>query len=310
MTTRARALILLLFLLGAAPALPASGAGVEDLEERLRALRGRDAMAYFELGEEVAVESADRGGARLARELFVLAYEIDRSESQGAGRLGRSVCLALADLSRSAEERRWLLAMAEALDDRGGPASWPRAAERRRSDRVDARLAEGLSLYRAGDFNRARRILERRVAEERVASLPPDARRVIARVLRDIEQRLPLQEEQVRRVVRDEGRDRLKLSEASGGDPGPRLEPDGLLSIVALEARLLGQPVETWSATLAQRGGEPLLDVDPRELAAWFGVDPEAWLYRDGRWIREEPEDASAAPAEEAPRIDRPASRS
>ena len=70
---------------------------VPNIDERLASLDGTDAMAYFRLAEEVASEIPGDRGVKLARTLYVLAFELSRDES-GAPTLTRSVSLGLASL--------------------------------------------------------------------------------------------------------------------------------------------------------------------------------------------------------------------
>ncbi|MEC9372463.1 MAG: hypothetical protein VYC34_01410, partial [Planctomycetota bacterium] len=91
--------------------------------DRLESLTPSRPIDYFELAEEIAFEADNPEDERLASTLYVLSFELDRRRA-GAETLGRSVCLALAQLSKSEEERRWLLAMSKSLDRRDAPARW------------------------------------------------------------------------------------------------------------------------------------------------------------------------------------------
>ena len=75
--------------------------GVPALRQRLRDLKPSNPMAYLELAEEVADAAGGGGNLDLARHLFALAAALDPP------RLGRSGCLALADLAEGGNDRRW-----------------------------------------------------------------------------------------------------------------------------------------------------------------------------------------------------------
>ena len=91
-----------------------TGLPVPNLRERLEALNPSDPMAYFTLAEEVAYEADTRAERVLARQLYVLAYEIDHGLARASGRTGTltpSVCLGLAALADRADEVLWLRAL-------------------------------------------------------------------------------------------------------------------------------------------------------------------------------------------------------
>ncbi len=92
-------------------------AGSGEWLNRLEALNPADALAYFELAEEVADAAGDQLPHDLANRLYALAGVLDQP------RLGRSACLALADLQDHPQAKRRLLALASLLDQRGGVGS-------------------------------------------------------------------------------------------------------------------------------------------------------------------------------------------
>ena len=148
------ALVVIVMLIGAVRLLAqrTDTIGVPDLAERLAALDGTNAMTYFELAEEIAYEESSARALPVARQLYVIAYEVDRNAGAPIG-LGSSVCLALADLAESHADRRWLLMLADAMRGRAiRSAPTEQLADVAETDR----LIEAITHYRAGRFRDAR----------------------------------------------------------------------------------------------------------------------------------------------------------
>jgi hypothetical protein len=80
--------------------------------------------------------------------------------------------------------------------------------------------------------------------------------------------------------------------------PGPVLSPSELLGQLRLEAALLRGIHRLWSAQIQADAGEPLRDPRPEDVAMIFRVDPNAVLYRHGKWI---PDPARPVPAPSTP---------
>lgn len=257
---------------------PLDDIDVPDLQERLEALSPDRPMEYFRLGEAVAYESESDRAVRLARRLYILAFELDSS-----GRLGRSVCLALAELSIVDQERRWLLAMAEALDQRSGPARWSRLARGPGDDDSVELLQKALARFHTGAYRQVFRALDQPEVMRFVETLPQRDQRVIEMMNLELQRGGICRECQNKRVISEN--DDVRLCPLCGGDPGPRLTPDELMNAFGLEARLREVEPEQWSAQIAIDAGAPLRDVDPDELSSWFGVDPTRPYWRDGGWI-------------------------
>ena len=277
---RARALWLIFVCCLAAPA---PGVGVEGLESRLAALDPADPMAYFELAEEVAYEMPGDAAQDLARRLLVLSFELDRGSDAPVG-LGRSVCLALADLAVDAEERRWLVALGETFE--GGASAESGATEGSGDDDDALALADALARLRAGDVVRARRLLRRVDASETLAraGLPVSEASDLASDLARASDGAPR--------GRAAGGD-AELDPATGGNPGPSLDGAEFLRWIRAELALLGAEPRSWAAQTVVDRGRPLRDLDPGELRIRFGVDPGAarWApgdepgWRSGRWV-------------------------
>lgn len=253
--------------------------GVINLDARLSALTPHEPIGYFELAEEVAYEMSDVGGRRLARRLYVLAFEADRASPRPAG-LGRSVCIALADMSSRADERRWLYALAAVLGDTTEAVNWDPQIRDTASGETSVSLAEALGYFRAQDYRKAHRLLVR----DDVSALLDQYSHVVERG-RDLEamtdDAIGCIECRNSRIVRTGGsRERpYRICATCGGNPGPRLSSSEFIAQLRLESVLLNANHHSWSAQLTVDGGEPLRDVDPDELAASFGVDPAAFFW-------------------------------
>lgn len=252
---------------------------VHDLDARLASLTPERPMEYFRLAEEVAYESRSQRGVRLARRLYVLSFELD-----GDGTLARSACLGLAELSTTDDERRWLLAMAEALDRRSGPSRWSRLAAREgRGDGVEI-LATALARFHTGSYRQVHPALDSADVQSLLSTLSVEGRRVIEMIRLELQRGTVCRQCQNARVVQEGSGDKVRLCPICGGDPGPRLTPEELEDVFALEARLRNASTESWSARVMIDGGAPLRDVDPNQLSAWFSIDPTRPYWRDGGW--------------------------
>jgi len=279
-------LVCVIFSVSSAAA-PLDDVNVPDLRERLAGLSPDDPMEYFRLGEEVAYESRGDRAVRLARRLYILAFELDSS-----GRLGRSVCLALAELSVTDQERRWLLAMAEALDQRSGPARWSRLAAGSDGGEAVEILTTGLARFHTGSYRQVYRALEHADVQRLAETLPQRDQRVVEMMKLELQRGGVCRECQNKRVIAS-GDDDIRLCPLCGGDPGPRLSPEELISAFGLEARLREVSTDQWSVQIAMDVGAPLRDVDPDELSSWFGIDPTRPYWRDGGWSHQSAQEES-----------------
>ncbi|MBL0927773.1 MAG: hypothetical protein IBJ11_08990 [Phycisphaerales bacterium] len=292
---------------GPSRALPRSG--VAALGERLAALRPSEPMGYFNLAEEVAYEYTAEPPRRLARTLYILAFETDRRLRETAAApshpaLGPSAALALADLSPDADERRWLRSLAHAM---GGPADTPPPPATSQAPRD---LALALNRFRAGD---ARGVREQLLRQGRpgagrdlllASGLPAaDVDELIAEIAASAPgAACPRCRNE--RFVRGKPGDAeaIELCPVCKGNPGPGLRADRLASTLRAEGLLIGLRPQSWAAQTFLDGGRPLRDADPDDLAAAFGVDPLATVWKPGAgdwttgsWSR--PDGAEGAPA-------------
>ncbi len=256
---RSAVLVVILALAGALASLGAANRAavlrdrIPDLDKRLAALAPSRPAEYFELAEEVADAAESDAERALARQLFGLAGTLDTQ------RLGRSACLALADLAADGHDRRRLLALAWLLD-RGGGGSGDRThdADAHGSEAALA-VAEAFSFYRKGYGGRALEALQVSGAMELVEAHDQIFRGGAQRFLADCD------------LYR-------------GGGKKPAIAPVDLSRMLKVEAALLAGADRSWSAELLLSRGEPLVEVDPDRLAETLGVDPEAALWRNGRW--------------------------
>ena len=241
------------------PAKPA-----DPWKARLEALRPDSPGAYLDLGEEIADAAASAEQKQLARQLFSLAAALDPKH------LGRSACLALADLEDNATLKRRLLALASLLDPTGasslttagtpGTPGTPGAGRTvEYTSAAGLAVSEAIGRYRHGQGTQALAALKRTGAmellEAHAAALPGG----LNRFLEDCKQM---------RGAR------------------PSLSSDDVIRLLRLEELLLSGADRTWASELNVHGkGEPLLEVDPDHLEETLGVDARRPIYRNGRWV-------------------------
>jgi len=226
-------------------------------EARLELLRPDLPMAYFELAEEIADRADSEEETALARRLFALAALLD---SMG---LGRSSCLALADLAEEEREERRLRALASLLRTPGWSVDLaPDIAGGERMAEVNTASAlvvsEAISFYRSGQGARATSALRKHGASD---------------LLRRHEEHVP---GGMRRFVEDCRHYRGRLR--------PTLQEGEQMRLLQLEAALLTADDPSWSAALLLNRGEPLIEVDPNRLASTLGVDATRPYFRHGQW--------------------------
>ena len=287
-------------LLGAATV--SGGSGVLRLRERLGALDPERPIEYYELAEEVAYEQPD--DIELARTLYVLSFDLARRTDPRTP-LGPSVCLALADLSTSAFERRWLRSLAQSLTGGGGALLPIAQTDEDINPGVAMALAQALGDFHAGEYRKAIDAIDkdprvREAFEHETKSIPGGASR-IENELRSEPQCRRCRNKRIIRAGVGAEPNSVMLCPICGGDPGPDLTDAELIDLLRIESTLLGGTSSTWSAQFILDGGRPLRDIDPEELAPWFEVDPEAtrWDAEGLRWVR--PGEMEGAIDEQAP---------
>lgn len=281
-----------------APA-PPSTSLTEEFAPRLATLSPQDPLAYFLLAEEVADRAREPADVQLAVTLYVLAFELDRRPGQ-PGTLAASAALGLSEITRLERDRRWLLAMAGALDKRFAQPDWNVPASLSISEETALKAATAIGYARSGDGRDARRFLE-----------DPGTRDLLVRYDRAIgssgetgalsritkyASQWPCPECGNARVLTkltEKGPD-LRLCGTCRGNPGPRLSEEEFIAQLRFESYLLNGIQRSWAAQTMVDHGAPLRDPDPEDLAESMGVDPARPYFRDGKWI-EKPQ-ATAGP--------------
>ncbi|MFI4916740.1 MAG: hypothetical protein ACIAS6_09585 [Phycisphaerales bacterium JB060] len=284
---------------------------IENLAERLAALEATDALAYLELGEEVASETGAPEDRDLARHLYAVAYDLERRTSARPAIMA-GACLGLAALEVSDEGSSWLYAVAGLVDPRATRGSGAGVTTLAVAPDVALAAANALGLARSGEGRRAGRIYE----DEAVRDVFERYGRLLGgtgglsglsrfeRAIRD----WPDLECGGSRVITRRGEDGIEtlICPTCRGNPGPPMSEQEFLNHLRFESRLLRGIHQSWGAQIAADGGAPLLDPDPDRvpevLAARYGILVERTLWRDGEWL--EPQappvtDEPAQPAEE-----------
>lgn len=259
----------------------------------LQRLSPNDADAFFRLGEEVADAADSPERERLARELFAMAFWIDTREGSGPaagdGSIAASACLALASLARLDGDRRWLAALASSLDPRHRPPGWVIGQEQAATAATAYRAATALGFARAGDGRQALYALDNpavRTLLTKYDRLITDnaARGTLAAVEQEAS-RWPCRECSNQRIVKRQGRPgEFGLCPACDGRPGMKLAPSEWLAQIRLESLLLAGIHRSWGAQVAADLGQPLRDLDLRDLPGVLGVDVTRRTWRDGAW--------------------------
>jgi hypothetical protein len=224
-------------------------------EQRLEALSPADPMAYFELAEEVADEAGNEGQIALARHLFGLAAALDPR------RLGRSACLAIADLESNEYAKRRLLALGALLDRRAGGVAGLQPGESVAID-PDAALAisEAFSYYRKGEGTRALKRLDLPGAMDLLEAWSG--------------------------VVFHGGATRfIEDCRLYRGARKPPVTQEDQVAFLRFEAALLAGDNRSWLGDLLLTEGRPLIEVDPNRAEEVLGTDGSKPCFRGGRWV-------------------------
>ena len=233
-----------------------------DWTSRLETLDPQRPLEYFELAEEVADAATNDSQRELARTLFGLAGALDPAQ------LGRSACLALADLETDASDRRRLLALASLLASSGGGGGRLSSLGGEGDDRGAGLVAdpaaalavsESFSHYRRGEGQNALAVLKEPGAMELLAAN--------SRILRG----------GIDRFIED-------CNYFRGGDRAPRLDDADITRMLRFEAALLAGDERDWSSDLVINQNQPLVEVDPGHLDRSLGVDLSRPLWRGGQW--------------------------
>lgn len=267
------------------PALPAT---VPGLAERLAALTPGEPLAYFLLAEELGAEAADKPSRDMARALYVLAFELYRARNgAGDGEMARSAALGLVSLTPLEAERRWLAA----IGDQVAPATDKAAAASARlpaavPEATALNLATAMGLARSGEGKKAEGYLSRDGVRELLATTQAAisgaaaAREPVQKWIED----WPVCPTCKNRRIVTRGNE-ASLCPYCDGNPGPKLTDEQLLAQYRAESLLLRGVYRSWSAQILADDGEPLRDPNPADVAASFGVDARATVWRQGMWV-------------------------
>ena len=222
---------------------------------RLEALEPSRPLDYFELAEEMVDAAQSDSDRRLARELFALAGVLEPYQ------LGRSACLALADMESDVQERRRLIALASllnrqpndtALSERG--SSGPGASE------AVLAVCDAFSAYRLGKGREARKALATPGAMDLLASGAHVFAGGVDQFLADCDR-------------------------YTGGERPTLYTELQATRDLRLELALLDGEARSWSGDLLLNRGRRLIEVDPARLDVTLGVDAHLAYFRNGRWV-------------------------
>lgn len=275
-------------------AAPAQPEGAKPLDaaivSRLTALRPENPEAYYLLAEEVADTAASPEEFKLASSLFALAFELDRQPGR-TGRLAASAALGLAHIERLDRDRRWLVAVAGAIDPRYALPDWSVGVSGSISDDLAYTAATVLGQARAGEGRDARKLMDKpgvtdtlKKYERLIGSTGETG--ALSR-LDKYTQGWPCPECGNARAVTKMGErgPELRICPTCRGNPGPVLSEEELIAQLRFEAVLLSGIQRSWAAQLIVDQGAPLRDPDPDELASAYGVDAARPYWRDGKWM-------------------------
>jgi len=265
-----------------------------DWSSRLQALSPERPEEYFLLAEEVAGEGTDTASRFLARELYVLALELNKrlDPVKQSPRLAPSVCLGLAAIARRDDERRWLVALAQSLSEPTGfgPSSVTTAPSGAGQTAPETALdvANSIGHARAGEGRRAEALLEKPGVAAALSRLDEGQSSMYSLgsfVNKAIREWPACPQCRNRRAVPSGGKSgEMILCDTCRGNPGPKISKDELIHQLRIESSLLNGTQRSWAAQLVTDGGAPLRDLDISELAATYEVDPAKPLWRNGKW--------------------------
>ena len=222
-------------------------------QERLGTMDPGDPMAYFDLAEEMADAARDDAAREQARHLFALAGALD------PGGLGRSTCLALADLEDDEHAKRKLLALASLLDERaGGLGREQFAGQVKYEPEAALAVADAFANYRQGRGGRALAALRTPGAMELLETYGGVFRGGATRFVEDC------------RLYRNRR---------------PQITEFDLIRMLRFEAALLAGDNRSWSGEQLLNRGRPLIEVDPDRLEDSLAVDVTRPCYRNGQWV-------------------------
>lgn len=269
---------------------PPKSAITPDVLRRLALLTPDNPEAYFLLAEEVADAADAPDEVSLAKALYVLAFELDRRPGH-AGTLAASAALGIARIERLDRDRRWLIALAAAIDRRYALPDWTVSAGGTITDEQAYSAATVLGLARAGEGREARKWLEKPGVSDtlkRYERLIGDTGETgaLSRLDKYMDAWPCPQCHNERTItVQGEHGPEKRLCPTCHGNPGPALSDEELIAQLRFEAALLNGIQRSWAAQVIVDQSAPLRDPDPSELAATYRVDPDKPYWRNGAWV-------------------------
>ena len=275
------------------PAPVVKGAPAEALfAAELGRLVPGDSAAYFELGELVAAEAVDYADLMLAKRLFVLAYDFDRT-ARGQGGVAASSCIALAALPPLAKDRGWLMSIATLIDPRYAVSSAALSDEAVVAPAVGYQTATVLGMVRAGEGFAARNLLE----QPEVLAVLKRYERLLStngilgslNKLKSEAGRWPCQTCVGARFTKSPGSTDARKCPTCDALPGWKLNEAELEAQLSLESKLLSGIQSSWAAQVLSDDDAPLRDSDPASVPAALAIDVKKTVYRDGAWVNPNP---------------------
>lgn len=285
-------------------------ASIAPFRSRLEGLSPANPDAYFLLGEEVADQANDMAARELAKQLYVLAFDL-ATDRPGRSSLQAACCVALADLVKAEHDRRWLVALARTLDPRRVPPEWLARQAPATTDSAAYQVATVIGLVRSGQGGAARQLLERPEVKTAVESYDRLMMNMgvaggSAGLMREAG-RWPCPECQNERVVKRGNPPESKLCPNCKGEPGPEMSGRDFVMQLRFESLILQGTQRSWAAQVTADGGAPLIDPEAGGLAAAFDVDPTLVLWRDGKWVADPSLPPRPKPTPPPPPVQKPA---
>lgn len=267
---------------------------------RLTALSSERPDLYLELGEELLETADSPERIELTRQLLVRAIEYGRSRTEYR-RDAASAALALASMSKRAGERRWLQAIAEALEPSSAYADASREQAREANREAARRASLFLTQLRSGEGIEARESLAapgvRQVLQQHERELSASGRMSVQDLENESKKWPCTNCSGLGILVPGKGqKGPARICPVCGGQPGLKLSAPDLAAQLHLQRRLLGDNEDNWAAMIASGDAPPARDPEPAEVASAFLVDGRLSIWRDGQWISPLPKPTPEAP--------------
>jgi hypothetical protein len=291
------------------PSLAIDQLPIRGLSARLTNLDPATPERYLQLAEELAAETHLREARELARQLFARAFELDRllvANRKSDGALARSAALGLASLEANPDRAAWLSACARLVAQQGASLdaglSRQTVAPALLSPIVAADLGSALSLARNAEGRQAERYLSRPGVRQALEMwedvLSQGTRNNLSGQVNSWMQQWPrcrtcgnrrivpgTQTPGSKRATDEDRKPQAILCPQCQGNPGPAMSGEQLTDIVRGEALLLRGVYRSWAAQILVDGASSYRPPRPERLLMELGIDPQAMVYRGGKWI-------------------------